>query len=96
MTNRRFVSYIVSTFVLGAVLIGGCSAAHAAEAGWHPSATTAKGNAPSAARAQAARFNVPGGCVTTYGIDAATGNLTRHTTCEYSPALRARLASTGR
>jgi hypothetical protein len=96
MTNRKFLASIAFTFAFGATLIGGCSSAHAAPLAWHPSAQTATGNPPSAARAQMARYRVPGGCVTTIAVDAATGNLTRHTACEYSPALRARLATTGR
>jgi hypothetical protein len=94
MTNRKFLASIAFTFAFGATLIGGCSSAHAAPLAWQ--AQTATGNPPSAARAQMARYNVPGGCVITTAVDAATGNLVRHSHCEYSPALRARLALTGR
>lgn len=56
----------------------------------------AKGNPPSAARAQMARYNVPGGCVITTEIRKSDGAIIRHSRCEYTPAQRARLATTGR
>lgn len=42
----------------------------AAELGFHPTAETAPGNPPSAARAQAAKYNVPMTPVTTGGISS--------------------------
>ncbi len=62
--------------------------------GYHPLGA-AKGNPPSAARAQMARYNVPGGCVVTLDFKA-DGSIVRHSYCEYSPALLSRLATTGK
>lgn len=56
----------------------------------------APGNPPSAARAQMAKYNVPGGCVITYTIRKSDSAVLRHTHCEYSPALISRLASSGK
>jgi hypothetical protein len=62
---------------------------------YHPLGA-AKGNPPSAARAQMARYNVPGGCVISTEIRKIDGAVIRHSRCEYTPAQRVRLATTGK
>lgn len=86
----RMISIPVVAGLLAALW---CDSASASE--FHPTAGTAKGNPPSAARAQMARYNVPGGCVVTLDFKA-DGSIVRHSYCEYSPALLSRLATTGR
>jgi len=56
----------------------------------------AKGNPPSAARAQMAKYNVPGGCVVTFEIRKEDGAVIRHSHCEYSAEQTARMLATGR
>lgn len=102
MTNRRFVTYIVSipvTLGLLLALVADASAADAPTprhdaAGWAPAPGTAPGNPASTARAQMASWHVPGGCVVTTEV-RSDGRIHRISRCEYSPALLARLASTG-
>lgn len=63
---------------------------------YSPLGTAAGTNPPSAARAQMAKYNVPGGCVVTFEIRKEDGAVIRHSHCEYSAEQTARLATTGR
>jgi len=104
MNNRRFVTYIVSIPVVAGLLLALVADASAAPmapqsrhdaAGWAPAAPGALPRQVSAQRARMAAYRVPGACVVITEF-RADGSIHRMSRCEYSPTLRARLASTGK
>lgn len=79
MANRIALTIATISFSL-AVVTAWASIAGAAE--YHPPPGTAKGNAPSAARAKMTREQAPGGCVISHKI-SADGSIHRISRCTY-------------